>query len=176
MNTMPRDYVDVVRSFPVVIRRRSVELSTPATPFSRSCGAARGLLLPAAMPFTVLLCCLALSGIAGGEEPGRYAHRFDPVAVEDEAARAQAMEAAGYAMMALGTAGLLAAISLGVTSPPYLDKNEQRSPVAATASIGLGVAGNLLLLVGIPLLVKGVRGKGEARRIRADAKGLGLTF
>src|SRR5436305_14389633 len=106
----------------------------------------------------VLFSCALLSGVAGAEEPGREDRRPDLVAVEDQAARAQAMEAAGYAMLALGTAGIVAAIPLGVFSPPYGDKNEQRSPTAAVASIGLGVAGNLLLLVGIPLLVHAVRG------------------
>jgi len=125
----------------------------------------------AAMRWTVLVCAWMLAAPADAQEK-----RLDLVAVEDDAARAQAMEAAGYTMMALGTAGLLAAIPLGVWSPPFLATNEKPSQTASVASIGLGAAGNLLLLLGIPLLVKGVRGKGEARRIRASAHGVGLAF
>ena len=123
------------------------------------------------MRWTVFVGALIAAAPAGAQEP-----RLDLVAIEDDAARAQAMEAAGYTMMALGTAGILAAIPLGFWSPPFLDNNERPSTAAAMASIGLGVAGHLLLLIGIPLLVKGARGKGEARRIRASAHGVGLAF
>lgn len=143
-------------------------LATQSLGFSGGTAPAFG----AGMRFTILLSALIAAAPAGAQET----RRLDLVAVDDDAARAQAIEAAGYTMMALGTAGLLAAIPLGITSPPFLDKNEQASPTAAIASIGLGVAGNLLLLIGIPLLVKGAGGKGEARRIRASAHGVGLAF
>jgi hypothetical protein len=125
----------------------------------------------AGMRWTVLVCAAMIAAPASALEP-----RLDLVAIEDQDARAQVMEATGYAMMALGTAGILAAIPLGVWSPPFLDNNERPSTAAAMTSIGLGVAGNLLLLVGIPLLVKGARGKREARRMRTDARGVGIAF